>query len=124
MSSFSPTLTELSSKVRDSQFLSIVEYANQTLKEIAISNEMVTGQLGFSYKLRDYNYTETVVYRAFVSEKKFHEGVVTTTYTCNAFQECIGVIDLGGVPTIIYTLNLMFNIVSVNIITWFVNRLL
>ncbi|KAG2375028.1 hypothetical protein C9374_010032 [Naegleria lovaniensis] len=103
LSSFSPTITELSSRVRDYEFLSVVDYANQTLREIAISSEMIAGQLGFSYNFRDYSYTETVVYRAFVSEKKHHDGVVTTTYTCNAFQECIGVIDYGGVPLFINT---------------------
>ncbi|KAG2392134.1 hypothetical protein C9374_012386 [Naegleria lovaniensis] len=93
LSSFAPTVFRLSSSERDGEFKSIIHYAEQTLREVAIANEAVKQQLvGDRFSMYDYENSERKMYSAYKSGLRYQDGITISGYVGDPLNYCFGVI--------------------------------
>ena len=66
ISSFSPTMAQLSSAARDNEFHKIITYTESILREVAIASETVKQQLvGENFQMSNYDYAEKITYNTY-----------------------------------------------------------
>ncbi|EFC37624.1 predicted protein [Naegleria gruberi] len=91
ISSFAPTVSELSSKVRDSEINVIIKNTVNTLSEIAHVGKIMRQQvLSYGYGISDYSKVEVSMYGNYKTSQELYGGVTIASYIGDPYNNCFG----------------------------------
>ena len=101
ISVFTPTIIAASALQREQQFQSIVTFVSDTIREVSMVSDTMKQELSVAFDFRDYDMAEKKMYKLYKTELEYHEGLTVTSYIGDNRGTCFGVINWGGIPTLL-----------------------